>query len=131
MKNWIVTLVILALPVAAYFGLKANQENQAGFIAQAADKPSVIKFASPMCLDCKKLKEEMAPLKPTYQDSVNFIEIDATANDKKTQEQIEMYGVTVVPTLIFIDDNNHKVKKVEGFTEKNKIEEYIKELING
>ena len=132
MKNWLVTLVVLTLPIAAYLGLKQNQENQAAYIAQAANnKPSIIKFASPMCMDCKKLGAEIEPLKAIYNDSINFIEIDATANDKKTQEQIEMYGVTVVPTLIFLDENNYNVKKVEGFTPKNKIEEHIKELING
>lgn len=131
MKNWMIGLLVLVVPVALYMGLKNNKEIQASTVAQAASKPNVIKFSSPMCMDCKKIKGELEPLKPIYQDEVVFIEIDATSNDKKTQQQIEEYGVTVVPTIIFVDDANKKVRKIEGFTSKAKLEQYIKELIHG
>lgn len=131
MKNWMIGLLVLVVPVALYMGLKNNKEMEASLSAHAADKPCVIKFSSPMCLDCKKIKGELEPLKPVYKDSVTFIEIDATSNDKKTQQQVEEYGVTVVPTVIFLDDANKKVRKIEGFTPKAKLEQYIKELIHG
>lgn len=131
MRNWIVTLVILTLPIAAYLGLKNNKDMQNSIQAQAANKPSVIKFSSPMCLDCKKIKGEIDTLKPIYQDKINFVEIDATSNEKGIQKQIDQYEVTVVPTIIFLDENNYKVQKLEGFSPKEKIEELINELING
>lgn len=131
MKNWIVALVILTLPLAVYWGLKNNQEAKKSFSAHAVEMPSVIKFSSPMCMDCKKLADELEEIKPNYQDKINFIEIDATSNNKNTQEQIEKYGVTVVPTLIFIDTKNQKERKVEGFEKKEHLERYLKELING
>ncbi len=131
MKNLIIGLLVLVVPVVAYLALKNNKDMQASIAAQAADKPSVIKFSSPLCTDCKKIKGELEPLKPVYQDEVVFIEIDATSNDKKTQQKIEEYGVTVVPTIIFVDDANKKVRKIEGFKPKAQLEEYIKELIHG
>lgn len=131
MKNWIISLLVLVVPVVAYIAMKNNSELQNSMVAQAANKPSVIKFSSPMCMDCKKIAGELNPLKPVYQDRVNFVEIDATSPDKKGQEQIALYGVTVVPTLIFLDENNQKVRKQEGFAPKATIEKYIKELIHG
>ncbi len=131
MKNWIISLIVIILPISAYFGLKNNNDMQTTLTAQAAGKPSVIKFASPMCLDCKKIKQELDPLKQLYEDQVTFIEIDATSPDKKTQEKVELYGVTVVPTVIFLDSSKHKERKIEGFEKKEKLEQYIKELING
>ena len=131
MKNWIITLLVFILPVIGYFGLKNSHEARNSMIAQAIEKPTVMKFESPMCTDCQKLKKEMETLKPVYSDVVNFIDINATSMDKSTQEQVEMYGVTVVPTIIFLDSNKNKVNKIEGFTTKETVENNIKELING
>ncbi len=131
MKNWIITLLVFILPVIGYFGLKNSQSARNAMIAQAIEKPTVMKFESPMCSDCQKLKKEMEGLKPIYANSVNFVDINATSLDKKTQEEVEMYGVTVVPTIIFLDSNKNKVNKLEGFTQKATIEKHIKELING
>lgn len=131
MKNWIVTLLVFILPVIGYFGLKNSQEARNSMVAQAIEKPTVMKFESPMCSDCQKLKKEMEPIKPAYSNVVNFIDINATALDKKTQEVVEMYGVTVVPTIIFLDSNKNKTGKIEGFTTKDIIEKHIKELLNG
>ena len=131
MKNWIITLLVFILPVIAYFSLKNSEEARNSMIAQAIEKPIVMKFESPMCNDCQKLKKEMETLKPMYSNYVNFIDINATAMDKKTQEEVEKYGITVVPTIIFLDSNKNKVNKLEGFTQKATIEKHIKELING
>lgn len=131
MKNWIITLLVFILPVIGYFSLKNSQETRNSMVAQAIEKPTVLKFESPMCSDCQKLKKEMEPLKTSYAQSINFIDVNATDLNSKTQEQVEMYGVTVVPTIIFLDSNKNKVNKIEGFTTKETIENNIKELING
>jgi len=131
MKNWIITLLVFILPVIGYFGLKNSAEHRNSMIAQAIEKPTIMKFESPMCADCQKLKKEIEPLKPLYDNQVNFVDINATSLDKKTQADVEMYGVSVVPTIIFLDSNKNQIKKIEGFTEKSTIEKHIKELING
>lgn len=131
MKNWIVTLLVFTLPVICYFGLKNSQNARNAMIAQAIEKPTIMKFESPMCNDCIKLKKEMEELKPQYRDYVNFIDINATSLDQSIQKDVEKYGVTVVPTIIFLDSNKNKVNKIEGFTQKATIEKHIKELING
>ena len=131
MKNWIITLLVFVLPVIGYFSLKNSESARNSMIAQAIGKPIVMKFESPMCMDCQKLKKEMESLKPQYSTYVDFVDINATSIDKKTQEDVEMYGVTVVPTIIFLDSNKKQVNKIEGFTPKTTIEKHIKELING
>ena len=131
MKNWIITLLVFILPVIGYFGLKNSENSRNSMIAQAIEKPTIIKFESPMCMDCQKLKKEIETLKPAYSSYINFVDINATSIDKATQEKVEMYGVTVVPTLIFLDSNKNKINKIEGYTNKETVEKHIKELING
>lgn len=56
MKNWIIALAILIIPMVTYFVLDKTQASKAAFEAQATQnmsKPVVMKFSSPMCLDCK------------------------------------------------------------------------------
>ena len=131
MKNWIITLLVFIIPVIGYFSLKNSEDARNSLVAQAIEKPTVMKFESPMCNDCQKLKREMESLKPMYSNLVEFVDINATSMDKKTQEDVEMYGVTVVPTIIFLDAKKNKVNKLEGFNTKETIEKHIKELING
>ena len=131
MRNWIISLIVIILPVFVFLSLKKNKESHSAFIAHAANRPTVVKFASPMCLDCKKITKELAPLKEQYKGQVNFVEYDATATDSFVQNKIDKYGVNVVPTIIFLDKNDKKVKMIEGFVPKSQLEKYIVEIING
>ena len=131
MKNWIISLIILIAPIIAFMALKESHIAQNAILAEAAEKPTVIKFSSSMCLDCKKVKGELEPLKEKYKNQVTFIEINATSEEPDVQEKIETYGVTVVPTIIFLNPSKHKEKKIEGFETKEKLEQCIKEIING
>ena len=83
-----------------------------------------------MCADCKKITGELEPLKDKYKDSVVFVEITATNNDAGTQKKIKDYGVTVVPTIIFLNPSTQKEKKIEGFEKREILEQCIKELID-
>ena len=131
MKNWIVALAILILPMVAYFVLDKTHGNKAAFEAVAAGKPTVIKFSSTMCLDCKKLKKVTDEVIPTYKNDINFQEIDAQAKNKESQALIRKYNVTLVPTCVFLKKDGTVYKRTEGFIEKDEFESYIKGLING
>ena len=131
MRNWIISLLVIILPVFIFIALKKNKTDNSAFVAHAANRPTVIKFASPMCLDCKKIAKELEPLKEQYKGRVNFVEFDATSNDALIQNKINKYGVNVVPTIIFLDKNDKKVKMIEGFMQKSQLENYIIEIING
>ena len=73
MKNWIIALAILILPLVTYFVLDKTNGDKSNFEAVAASgKPAVIKFASAMCLDCKKMESMMCEVMPLYADKVAF-----------------------------------------------------------
>lgn len=131
MKNWIVALSILILPMAAYFVLEKNQVSTAGFEAQAADKAVLMKFSSPMCLDCKKMDTVINSVIPKYVDKVTYQNINAQANDAKTNELVKKYNVTLVPTCVFLKKDGKVYKRTEGYIEPAEFEGYIKGLING
>ena len=132
MKNWIIALAILILPLVTYFVLDKTNGDKSNFEAVAASgKPAVIKFASAMCLDCKKMESMMCEVMPLYADKVVYEKIDSQSNDKQTQSMIKKYNVTVVPTVIFLNKDGSVYKKTEGAYDKEEFEKYLRGIING
>ena len=134
MKNWIIALAVLIIPMMTYFVLDKTNSDKAAFEAQAQSsysKPVVIKFASPMCLDCKKIESVMNEVMPAYADKVTYQKINAQSNDANTSALIKKYSVTLVPTLVFLKKDGTVYKRTEGYMTKSELEKILKGLING
>ena len=131
MKNWIIALVILVVPVIAYYALDKNASQKAAFEAQAAQstaKPVVIKFYSPMCLDCKKLDSVVKEVLPKYEDRIVFQNINGQANDKNTEALVAKYNVTLVPTMVFVKKDGTVYKRTEGCLAKEQLDHILSEI---
>ena len=134
MKNWIIALAVLIIPMMTYFVLDKTNSDKAAFEAQAQSsysKPVVIKFASPMCLDCKKIESVMNEVMPAYADKVTYQKINAQSNDANTSALIKKYSVTLVPTPVFLKKAGPVFKRTEGYMPKSELEKILKGLING
>jgi thiol-disulfide isomerase/thioredoxin len=128
MKNIIIILLILILPVAAYYTLSSKSSDKA--FAINPENPSMLIFTSTMCKDCQIMKKILKEVENNYNEKINFVYIDALKNNKKTQEQIKEYGITLVPTLVFTDVNNIQTKKIEGSVPKEELVIAIEDCIN-
>lgn len=134
MKNWIIALAVLIIPMMTYFVLDKTNADKTAFEANAQSsysKPVVIKFASPMCLDCKKIESVMNEVMPAYADKVTYQKINAQSNDANTSALIKKYSVTLVPTLVFLKKDGTVYKRTEGYMPKSELEKILKGLING
>ena len=129
MKNWIIALAVLILPLATYYVLEKTN-NSTAIEAQAKDSslPSIIKFASPMCLDCKKLDAVMLEVMPKYEGKINYQKIDTQLNDSNTTAMIKKYNVTLVPTMIFEKKDGTVYKRTEGYLNKKEVESILNNL---
>ncbi len=130
MKNIITIALIFVLPLTAYFIMNGNSD---GITASAKDNghPNIIVFTSAMCMDCKKMKSLLNEVEPVYNSKVNFTHINALDNNKQVKEQIRKYNITLVPTLVYTDENGNPKNKTEGYIEKEQLISKIEELING
>ena len=88
-------------------------------------------FTSAMCLDCQKMKSIINEVEPIYNDKVNFISINALDKSKKVQEYIKKYSIVLVPTIIFVDENENQKNKVEGYIPKDELIKEVEDIING
>lgn len=128
MKNIITVLLILILPVVAYFVISSKTSEKA--FAINPENPSMLIFTSTMCKDCQTMKKILKEVENSYNEKINFVYIDALKNNKKTREQIKEYGITLVPTLIFTDVNQIQTKKIEGSVPKEELIIAIEDCIN-
>lgn len=130
MKNIIAILLIIFVPLFAYLYISKNSETTVA-VAKDNNNPSLMIFTSAMCLDCKKMKSVINEVEPIYNDKVNFISINALDKSKKVQEYIKKYGIVLVPTIIFVDQNGNQKNKVEGYIPKDELIKEIEDIING
>ncbi|HIS73894.1 TPA: thioredoxin family protein [Candidatus Galligastranaerophilus intestinavium] len=128
MKNWIIVLLVFAIPLGLYAYLESNSQSTVAkeeVSMNNTQKPRVIKFYSPMCSDCKKISNEMVGVVEDYKDAVTFEEINVSEQTDKNKALIKKYKITLVPTLVFESKDGKTFKKVEGFIEDDEIENNI------
>lgn len=129
-KNIITILLILIVPMFAYWILSTNDAAKSSTVAVASTstKPQIIKFTSEMCMDCQTMNQIMKEIFPAYKDKITLIEIPVQDKSSFNQSQIKKYNVTLVPTIILIDSNGKQVKRIEGAIEKDVMESYLQGL---
>lgn len=128
-KNLITMLIIFVLPLFAYFLLTNSQEGLTNDIQKNPNLPKIIKFSSSMCSDCQKLENSIKDISSNYKNKIEFININVQNRDKKTQELIKKYKVTLVPTLIYLDKDDNVVLQTAGNREKQVLTTDIERLI--
>ena len=126
-KNIIIIALIFIVPIIAYAIM--SDSNSVSAAKPASGQPQVIKFSSKLCLDCKKIKACFEELVPKYNNNITFIEYDVQQNTPEINDAIDKYGISLVPTVIYVDKNGKEVRRTEGFVEKNTLENYFKELM--
>ena len=108
-------------------------------IAKIQKKPVMVDFYADWCSWCKKMDKEVfneANVKKELMSKYILVKVDTESNDTikyegKTyspQEFSSAFGVTGLPTLLFIDKNGKPVTKLPGYvpaTEFKPIIEYI------
>lgn len=126
-KNLSIITLIFVVPLIAYMILSKPDASLASK-APTANKPQIIKFTSLMCLDCKKLGEVMKEVYPKYSKKIILTEVHVQDNDANTKKMVEKYNITLVPTMIIINSKGKKLQKIEGFVDKEKLDNIMKEL---
>ena len=140
MKNWIIILLLFALPLGTYAYLDAKSQNAKTCSVEALNKMQdemanskvkIIKFSSPMCSECKKMAQELNKAMESLKDSVILEEINISEttgkNAKYNKSAIKKYNVTLVPTVVFIDKEGNAIQKKEGLLKSDE----IIEIVNG
>ena len=96
--------------------------------AEVIGKPQVLKFTSQMCLDCQTMNKIFKEIFPKYENEIVLTEIQVQDKDSFTDDQIQKYNVTLVPTIILLNSDGKQVRRIEGAIPKDEMETCLKGL---
>lgn len=128
-KSFVIIAMIFILPLVAYSVLSLGSSSKS--VAHDINNPTIIKFSSKLCMDCKRLEDVVKEVYPNYKTQLNYKEVRVDENTKEMTKMIKKYDVVLVPTLVYLDKDGNIIKKTEGFVEKSVFENNVKALING
>jgi thioredoxin 1 len=96
-------------------------------LAQSKEvKPKVtfIEFGSVNCIPCKQMQPVMKAIEENYGDQVKVIFYDVWKDDQKKYAQ--QYGIKLIPTQVFLDENGKEFFRHEGFYPEAEIDKLLK-----
>ncbi|MGF1515798.1 MAG: thioredoxin domain-containing protein [Elainellaceae cyanobacterium] len=122
LRNAAIAVAAVVLSVALVIGLRnpasatslaALAETSTPFEAALQnDRPSLVEFYANWCTSCQAMAPDMAELKQTYGDRVNFVMLNVD-NDKWLPE-MTTYRVDGIPHFIFLDQQGRAVADLLG-----------------
>ena len=94
-------------------------------MAQGNIKPKVtfIELGSVSCIPCKKMQPVMKSVEAKYGSQLKVIFYDVWKKDQKKYS--EQYGVKMIPTQIFLDENGKEFFRHEGFYPETEIDKLL------
>ncbi len=85
--------------------------------AATVRKPRLVELGSTSCTSCKAMHEELASLREECGASIAVEEIDVWADEAAGKR----YGVSVIPTQVFLDADGRELDRHVGFLAQTEI----------
>ena len=86
-------------------------------------KITFVELGSVDCIPCKAMKPVMEAIENKYGDQINVVFYDIRQPDQKQYAQ--QYGIKLIPTQVFLDENDNEVMRHEGFFAEAAIDTFL------
>ncbi|MBI5326426.1 MAG: thioredoxin family protein [Ignavibacteriae bacterium] len=115
MKRFIlITSIILVFVSSFHMGTLAQSQKP---------KVTFIELGSVSCIPCKKMQPIMESLEKKYGEQLKIIFYDVWKSEHK--DKAKKYGIRLIPTQVFLDENGKEIHRHEGYYPEEKIEEFL------
>lgn len=90
--------------------------------AQHLNKPVFLEFWATWCAPCKVMEEEVFTQKPTFSYlNANFLNYKVDFDSPNGKNIAAIYGVTSLPTIIFVDPKGVELERHKGMATHSKL----------
>jgi thioredoxin 1 len=112
MKKYFISLFIIILS----FNLLAQNKDS---------KPQItfVELGSVNCIPCKQMQPIMKSIEEKYGEQVKVTFYDVWKDDQKKYAQ--QYGIKLIPTQVFLDENGKEFFRHEGFYPEAEIDKLL------
>lgn len=137
LRNFLIALAAIALSIALFIGLQT--QNPSSSLSQMAEdstplevalgngKPTLIEFYANWCTSCQAMAADLAELKATYAEPLNFVMLNV--DNSKWLPEILHYRVDGIPHFVFLDSQGNSVAQAIGEQPHSILEDNLQALI--
>ena len=104
--------------------VEVNSENYEEIVLQK-DKPVLLDFYATWCGPCKILHSTLEKLAEEFKDTAVIAKVNVEENTDITV----LYGIKVLPTVMFVNKQERTDNKIVGVRPINEYSDILKELI--
>ena len=115
MKYFLVLLILFTFSVVLF----AQTEG-------VEPKVTFIELGSVNCIPCKQMQPVMKSIEEKYGEQVKVIFYDVWKQEQKKYAQ--QYGIRLIPTQVFLDENGKEFHRHEGFYPEAEIDKILKAI---
>lgn len=108
--------------IAARLGLRAQDRGVGG-----AALPRIFEFYAEWCEPCKLLKPVISKIKTQYADKLEVTSINV--DDKGSQDMMDQYDVSPIPTVIYLNPDGQVVGYSIGFSGEKSVEKELRKIL--
>ena len=122
MRRHMLSVLLLFLFVPAVFAMSKKAPDVSAASAESTEKPKItfVELGSVNCIPCKMMQPVMKEIEETYKEKVKVVFYDVWTEEEKPYG--EKYGIKLIPTQVFLDENGKEFFRHEGFFPKAEIE---------
>ncbi len=110
-------VVVVGVFVTSYSRRSSGPAATGASLASASGLPRLVDLGSTTCIPCKLMASVLEDLRKEYAGKMQVDFIDVNQN----QEAIEQFGISVIPTQVFLDPSGKELFRHEGFFAKDDI----------
>lgn len=93
-------------------------------IVSESEIPVFVKFFASWCGPCQLATPVVRELSTKYNDKLKFIQIDVDSNS--CRDIVYNYSVSSIPTFVILK-NGEEFNRLNGFVDKERLEDFIKD----
>lgn len=106
---------------------RGMDQDQSQTTVSLEPKPKVLDFYADWCKPCQQLKPIVERFKKRYADKIEFVALNA--DEEENQKLMDQYGVSALPTLVFLAPDGEMVTATIGFSGEDNVTWGVKELL--
>lgn len=121
-----IKIVALIIFLILNIGCDAQSEKKADLnLKDQKAKVVFVELGSVNCIPCKQMQPVMKAIEAKYGDQVSVVFYDVWKPEQKKYAQ--EYGIKLIPTQVFLDENGKEFHRHEGFYPETEIDKVLQE----
>ena len=125
-KTLSITLIFFVLSLLTLAQEKPKKScDQSCCEAGVQKKITFVELGSVNCIPCKQMQPVMKSIEEKYGDQVEVIFYDVWKDDQK--KYAKQYGIKLIPTQVFLDEDGKEFFRHEGFYPESEIDKLLQE----